>query len=216
MAVGAPREHPLSAAAKTQGAPSLGALRCVRVGSANGPKIQAVRDALAPFAPRAEVVGAEVASGVPDQPVGFAEIARGARNRAQAALASGPCDLAVGYEDGLVEIPETAERWWNVGCAAVVGPSGEGLGFSSGFAYPPALAARAVAERAPIGDLFDAAWRAHRPAETSRTPSALSSGNIGKLTSGALPRADYARHAVLCALVSFFHPDLYRARGEQP
>ncbi|HVH06824.1 MAG TPA: DUF84 family protein, partial [Myxococcota bacterium] len=137
-------------------------------------------------------------------------------NRAHAALASGPCDLAVGYEDGLVEIPDTPERWWNFGCAAVVGPEGFGLGFSSGFAYPPAVAARAVAERAPIGDLFDAAWRAHRPADAGRTPSALSAGNVGKLTAGALPRADYARHAVLCALVSFLHPDLYRARGESP
>ncbi|HVH07689.1 MAG TPA: DUF84 family protein, partial [Myxococcota bacterium] len=72
----------MSAAEWTHGAPALGALRRVRVGSANGPKIQAVRDALAPFAPGAEVVGAAVASGVPDQPVGFAEITRGARNRA--------------------------------------------------------------------------------------------------------------------------------------
>jgi inosine/xanthosine triphosphatase len=204
----------VSAAQRIPGAPALAGLRRVRVGSANGPKIQAVREALAPFAPGAEVVGAAVASGVPDQPVGFAEIARGARNRAHAALASGPCDLAVGYEDGLIEIPETAERWWNVGCAAVVGEGGEGLGFSSGFAYPPAVSERAVSERAPIGDLFDAAWRAHRPTEGARTPSALSEGNVGKLTAGALPRSDYARHAVLCALVSFLHPDLYRARGE--
>jgi inosine/xanthosine triphosphatase len=204
----------LSAAQSSSRAPALGALRRVRVGSANGPKIQAVRDALAPFAPGAEVVGAAVESGVADQPVGFAEIAQGARNRARAALASGPCDLAVGYEDGLVEIPGTAERWWNVGCAAIVGAGGEGLGFSSGFAYPPVCSERAVAERAPIGDLFDAAWRAYRPAEPARAPSALSEGNVGKLTSGALPRAEYARHAVVCALVSFLHPDLYRARGE--
>ena len=40
-------------------------------------------------------------------------------------------------------------------------------------------------------------------------PSARTSGNIGKLTLGVLPRSDYARHAVLCALVSFLHPDLY-------
>jgi inosine/xanthosine triphosphatase len=204
----------LSAASQTHGAPALGALRRVRVGTANGPKLQAVRDALAPFAPGVEIVGAAVESGVADQPVGFDEITRGARNRARAAMAGGPCDLAVGYEDGLIEIPGTEARWWNVGCAAVIGADGEGLGFSSGFAYPPACAERAVSERAPIGDLFDAAWRAHRPADPGRTPSALSEGNVGKLTLGALPRAEYARHAVVCALVSFLHPDLYRARGE--
>ena len=200
-------------AAAAQAVRPLGALRRVRVGSANPPKIQAVRDALAALAPAAEVEGVAVESGVAEQPVGFAEITAGARNRARAAFASGPCDLAVGYEDGLVEIPGTAERWFNVGCAAIVGREGEGLGFSSGFAYPPACAERAAEEREPIGDLFDALWRERRGGVRGAA-SALSEGNVGKLTSGALPRADYARHAVLCALVSFLHPDLYRARGE--
>jgi inosine/xanthosine triphosphatase len=195
---------------------ALAALRRVRVGSANPPKVQAVRDAFAVFAPGAEVEGAEAASGVSEQPVGFAEIVAGARARARAAFASGACDLAVGYEDGLVEIPGTGERWFNVGCAAVVDGSREGLGFSSGFAYPPACAERAVAEREPIGELFDALWRAQRPGERRGAPSALSEGNVGKLTLGALPRSDYARHAVLSALVSFLHPDLYRARGDTP
>jgi non-canonical (house-cleaning) NTP pyrophosphatase len=40
-------------------------------------------------------------------------------------------------------------------------------------------------------------------------PSALSTGNIGRLSNGVLPRAEYARHGVLCALVAFVQPDLY-------
>lgn len=205
----------MSVALRETSAGPLAALRRVRVGSANPPKLQAVRDALAALAPRAEVEGVAVASGVPEQPVGFEEITAGARHRARAAFESGPCDLAVGYEDGLVELPGCAERWLNVGCAAVVSAGAEGIGFSSGFAYPPACAARAVAERAPIGELFDALWRERRGGAKG-APSALSQGNIGKLTNGALPRADYARHAVLCALVSFLHPDLYGARGAEP
>jgi inosine/xanthosine triphosphatase len=206
----------VSAAAAQARGRALGALRRVRVGSENPPKLQAVRDALAAFAPGAEVRGVAVASGVAEQPVGFAEIAAGARNRARAAFASGSCDLAVGYEDGLVEIPGTPEGWFNIGCAAVVDVEREGLGFSPGFAYPPGCARRAVSEREPIGELFDAFWREHRPAESGRAPSARALGNIGKLTSGALVRADYARHAVLCALVSFLHPDLYCAPGDPP
>jgi len=38
-------------------------------------------------------------------------------------------------------------------------------------------------------------------------------GNVGKLTAGVLPRSEYARHAVLCALVAFLNPDLYPASG---
>jgi non-canonical (house-cleaning) NTP pyrophosphatase len=37
-------------------------------------------------------------------------------------------------------------------------------------------------------------------------------GNVGKLTAGVLTRSEYARHAVLCALVAFVNPDLYPGR----
>ena len=45
-------------------------------------------------------------------------------------------------------------------------------------------------------------------------PSALSVGNVGRLTDAALTRADYTRQAVLCALVAWLHPELYDARGD--
>ncbi len=192
---------------------ALAGLRLVRVGSLNPPKLAGVRAAVASFAPAAEVEGVEAESGVPDQPVGFAEIAQGARNRARAAhRARGACDLGVGYEDGLVVLPGTSEGWFNVGCAAVTDGERVGLGLSSGFAYPPACAAAAVADREPIGELFDAFWRERAPGKerpAAAEPSALSIGNVGELTLGALPRADYTRHAVLCALVHFLHPELY-------
>ena len=82
----------------------LAGVRRVRVGTTNGPKIAAATGALQAYAPHASVEGAKVESGVSDQPVGFEEIARGARNRAARAFALGDCDLAVGYEDGLVEL----------------------------------------------------------------------------------------------------------------
>ena len=105
----------------------------VRVGSLNGPKIEAVRSALAPYSPEVEVEGVDVESGVPEQPVGYPEIVAGARNRAREAFArgahargswghsgDGACDLAVGIEDGLVEVETDAASGRaivNVGCA---------------------------------------------------------------------------------------------------
>lgn len=200
----------------------------VRVGTENAAKCSAVRLALESLrrAPASEarsdfdpilIVPVGVASGVPEQPVGFDEIARGARNRARAALDSGECALAVGIEDGLIRVagegaaahPDSeAGPVFNVGCAWVTDGEREGSGFSSGFAYPPACEARAVGERAPIGDLFDSLWRATRDAQ-DRGISGRSVGNIGKLTGGALTRADYGSQAVVCALVRFLHRDLY-------
>ncbi len=192
----------------------------VGVGSTNPPKLAGVRAAVVAYAPGAEVSGVAVASGVSDQPVGFEEIVRGARTRAREASRAGAFELCVGYEDGLVRLPtagaddEAAAGWFNVGCAAVRLGDQVGLGFSSGFAYPPACAERAAREKEPIGDLFDALWRAHGPDEPADDrPSAKGQGNVGKLTGGVVDRAEYTRHAVVCALASLLHPDLY-ARKE--
>lgn len=196
-------------------ASGLASLRWVRVGSSSTPKIQAVSEALAGFALAARVEGAAVESGVPEQPVGFDEILRGARNRAEAALALGPCDLAVGIEDGLVTLPGVsavaglASPTLNLGCAWLTDGRRESFGLSSAFGYPDACVEVALRDRAPIGDLFDELWRSREGDASTPGPSGRGIGNIGKLTLGVLTRSEYARHAVVCGLVRYLHPDLY-------
>ncbi len=190
---------------------ALSELRLVRVGSTNALKLQGVRAALAAFSRDVTIEGIDVESGVPDQPLGFEEIVEGARNRAERAKRGGECDLGIGYEDGLVAIPGSLESWFNIGCAAVSDGVRISLGLSSGFTYPPACSQRAVAEREPIGALFDRFWGQHR--ESSPAPAPVSIGNVGKLTCGALTRAEYTRHAVVCALAPLIHPDLYTGGG---
>ena len=192
---------------------ALGSVKRVRVGSRNGPKIAAVSDAFAAYVPGVEVLGVEVASGVSPQPIGFEEIVCGARNRAAAACDD--CDLGVGIEDGLVALPlgpvSTETQHLNIGCAAITDGERFSLGFSSAFAYPPEVSHPAVRDREPIGALFDRLWRELR-SECDRPPFPRSMGNVGKLTAGVLTRSEYARHAVLCALVAFLNPDLYPGR----
>jgi len=188
----------------------LSRVEFVRVGSRNRPKLDAVRAALSAYAPAVRVEGAAVSTGVPEQPVGWEEIVRGARNRGRGALAGGACDLAVGIEDGLVEMAlEGRHEVLNVGCAFVTDGSQESLGFSSAFSYPPQCVAPALQQRAPIGEVFDRVF-ADYSGDRVDSPSGATMGNIGKLSRGFLPRSDYARHAVLCALVRFLHPALYQ------
>ena len=194
----------------------------VRVGTLNPAKLGAVRSAIESIADRSDgiaIVGLDVSSGVPNQPVGWNEIVAGARNRARAALASGPCALAVGIEDGLVELPNGAEgsAIFNIGCAWVTDGERDGSGFSAGFAYPGACLAPAVYDREPIGSLFDALWRTRkgqleepdRSSSGPESPSGRQGGNIGQLTQGRLDRSAYGAQAILCALVPFLHSDLY-------
>ncbi|MDE0886685.1 MAG: inosine/xanthosine triphosphatase [Myxococcota bacterium] len=190
---------------------ALGELRTVRVGTRNPTKLEAVRLALGAYAEGFELIGHSVDSGVPEQPVGFAEVVQGARQRAARAWSQGPCQLAVGIEDGLVELAELGGMALNVGAAVVSNGEREGLGFSSLFAYPEACSTPALADRRPIGDAFDALWRAAKE-DRDQEPSGRSIGNIGKLTLGVMPRSEYARHAVLCALIHFLHPELYSSR----
>ena len=198
--------------------PPLREVARVGVGSTNPPKLAGVRAAVCAYAPEAEVRGVAVESGVSEQPLGYAEIVRGARARARAAALREPFELCVGYEDGLVPLPTgddtgPEQRWFNVGCAAVQLGDHVSLGFSSGFAYPPACAERAAREQEPIGGLFDSLWREYAPADVESRPSALGLGNVGKLTAGVVDRAEYTRHAVVCALTSLVHPDLYAKGG---
>lgn len=188
--------------------PALAHVSTVRVGTLNRPKLEAVRLALSAYAQNVEICGHATESGVAEQPVGFSEIVRGARTRAQAARGAGPCELAVGIEDGLVEFSELGGEVLNVGAAVVTDGLREGLGFSALFAYPPACAEPALADRAPVGEVFDAYWRA-RKGEGSVEASGRSIGNIGMLSEGVLPRSEYGRHAVFCALIQFLHPEMY-------
>lgn len=220
----------------------------VRVGTENRAKLGAVALALealrespsdlasepASMPARAlQILPANVASDVPEQPIGWTDIKGGARNRARAAFALGDCVMAIGIEDGLVRLSEEAPAgdgrdYFNVGCAWVTDGEREGHGFSSGFAYPPGSLEPAIRDQAPIGDLFDGLWRSARSAPAARAdstrspgsnaaptrpattaPSGRGGGNIGLLTGGRLERADYGSHAVLCALVPFLHADLY-------
>jgi inosine/xanthosine triphosphatase len=183
----------------------------VRVGSRNSAKLEAVRRGLAPFFAHVDVLGSDAQSGVDAQPLGFAEVVAGARNRARGSHSSGACDLAAGIEDGLIAVPEVPSRWLNVGCCVLFDGAREGLGFSAGFEYPPDCVAEATrAPRTPIGDAFE---RRFAPRPGARDPGS-GGGNIGRLTEGALTRAEYGAQAVTCAWLRFLHPTLY-AR-EQP
>lgn len=195
----------------------------VRVGTENPAKLGAVRAALAAYAPvpgGLTIFGVNVASGVSEQPIGWAEISQGARTRARAALSSGPCAIGFGIEDGLVELPVGAgpvaesgrgTAIFNVGCAWVTDGSRDGTGFSAGFAYPAACREPAFRGGLPIGALFDRLWQAHRSplVPIAEGPSGRQGGNIGQLTQGRLDRSAYGTQAILCALVPFLHVDLY-------
>lgn len=171
----------------------------VAVGSSNPVKVGATQRVFSQFLPEAELVSADVPSGVSDQPVGEAETERGALGRARAAMAAASADYGVGLEGG---VEFRGEECWIIGTCAVVHRDGRfGIGRSAEFLLPPALAAgvRAGGEVGPLVDQL-----------TGLKDSKRKGGVIGFLTNGLVVREDLFASTVAAALLPFFHPDLYR------
>lgn len=133
--------------------PLIPQLHRVAVGSTNRVKIGAVRAVLGRAGVAAPIEGHAVDSDVPPQPRGDDETIRGARTRAERALAIASADLAVGIEGGIVELPDGSMR--TCAWAVAVDRAGRtGTGGSLAMPLPPAVAAL-VRQGLELGDAMD-------------------------------------------------------------
>jgi len=172
------------------------------VGSRNPAKIEAVRRALARLAPACALEAVDVASGVPDQPVGDHATRLGARNRAKAALAVTGAEIAFGLEGGVHHEPPVV---WLVSWVAAItrdGRSGDASGLR--MLLPTAVAVRLAAGDelgTIIDDLFGVA------------ASKQDTGAVGLLTEGFVSRTDAFADLVAMACAPLLRPDLYPQGG---
>ncbi|MFZ5825763.1 MAG: inosine/xanthosine triphosphatase [Bacillota bacterium] len=171
----------------------------IAVGSANPVKVNAARRIFDQLYPACEVLGIDVASGVPAQPVGEEETVAGAANRARAALAALGADFGVGLEGGVVF---EGDECWMINCCTVVHRDGQmGIGKGQSFLLPPVVA-EGVRAGHEVGPLVD---RLSGESETRKK-----GGAIGFLTNGTVLREDLFAATVGAALVQFLHPELYK------
>lgn len=170
----------------------------IAVGSANPVKLAAARAVFARVAPAATVVGVEVPSGVPDQPWGDEETARGARARADAARVAAGAELGVGFEGGVVDEPGGALR--SCAWAAVVGDGVASVGGSLAMPLPPAVARRVRAGE-ELGHAIDAL--------IGERGTKHRGGAVGVLTAGLIDRQGAYEVILTYALARFLTPALW-------
>jgi inosine/xanthosine triphosphatase len=174
-------------------ASSFASITRVAVGSTNPVKVGAARTMVQRLAPRAEVVGVAVPSGVPDQPWGDEETMRGALARAHAARAARDADLGIGIEGGVVAEADGGVR--SCAWAAVVGRDGrEGIGGSLAMRLPDRVA-RLVRDGVELGHAMDALTGEHNVKQGA--------GAVGILTAGLVTRQQAYEVLVAYALVPF-------------
>ena len=175
--------------------------RAAVVGSKNPVKVNAVRAALGDYpalASRSSVRFTDAPSGIADQPIGLEIIARGARNRAEAARAAFPGKvLAFGLESGLFAIEGTH---YDVCICSAYDGFKHSLGLSCAFAIPPAIIDRVLKDGM---DLSQASVAADY---SSDSDIGSKGGLIAVLTKGRVSRTDYTVQAVQMALTRVEDP----------
>lgn len=105
----------------------------IAIGTTSELKIRALKNALAKFEIEAEVVPLKTESGVSDQPFGYEETTKGARNRATAAFEKEIPEMALGVESGLIEIEG---NYFDIACVCIKTGNDESISYSAGYFTP--------------------------------------------------------------------------------
>ena len=162
-----------------------------------------VRAVFSRLDPWLEVQAAPVPSGVPDQPFGFDETARGALNRAARARVALDGEWGVGLEGG---VEEAGGLVWVFGVAALCRRDGrQSFARSAGLALPPQVAERLLAGE-ELGPVIDSV--------SGETGASRGAGAFGYLTRGLVTRPEAWEQAIKMALAAHLRPELYARHSE--
>ena len=166
------------------------------VASLNKNKINAVKEVFL----STRVEGKTCISGVRDQPLSLEETIKGAIFRARSVFED--CDLSVGIEDGIAEVPGTKSGYMNFCCCAIFDGREIFLGLGPAFEYPPQCTKRVLDEGITISEAF---------LPISGKPTiGYEEGIIGWLTNGRISRKDYTKHAIEMAKIRIDNAVLYQ------
>ena len=174
----------------------------ILVGSKNPVKIEAVKIAFSKYFSEVEVMGLEVDSNVPVQPVNE-ETFRGAQNRAENLRMinrerSLDAQFFAGIEGGIQQI---YSRWFAFGCMCIMDEMGRtGFGTSSHFELPEEVSKRLL-NGEELGDVMDQI--------TGDENSKQKQGAVGYFTKGVIDRKELYVQGLNMALIPFLNKELY-------
>jgi inosine/xanthosine triphosphatase len=182
----------------------------IAVGSANPVKMGAAKAGLMNILQLGEDMldmhGFNVASGVPDQPLGNEETKQGAINRAKAAHAAYQAEhnAAPTYSIGLEGGIQYSENDQAECFAWIVAYNGEKYGSAktATFTLPKAMI-DLVKQGIELGYADDQVF--------STVNSKQGKGTVGHLTKGVMDRTEYYTTAMTLAMIPFLWPELYPA-----
>lgn len=170
----------------------------VNIGSKNPNKFNAVKEAFLLFekfkGADFEAIASE--SGVSDQPIGYKETITGAKQRAFNAFIN--CQISVGLESGIVEIPLTKTGYMNLTICALFDGKEYYIGAGPAFELPEKIIRLVIKDGLELDQAILQSGLSDNPR------IGYSGGIIGILTKGVVTRKDYMIPAVTMAMANFF------------
>ena len=174
----------------------------ILVGSKNPVKIEAVEEAFLKYFKKVEVIGIEVDSKVPNQPINE-ETFEGAENRALELKRINKtkklnAQFFIGLEGGIIEL---YSKWFNFGVVYIIDNEGKtGLGISPCFELPDRMV-QELLNNAELGEIIGKMTKDRNIKKKG--------GAIGFFTKGRMERKDLYVSGLIAALVPFINEKLY-------
>ena len=174
----------------------------ILVGSKNPAKIKASKEAFLKYFEKVEVIGIEVDSKVPDQPINE-ETFEGAENRALELKRINETEkinaqFCIGLEGGIIEL---YSKWFNFGGVCIIDNEGKiGFGASPCFELPNKIVQELLND-AELGEIMSRITKDHNIKKKG--------GAIGFFSKGRMKRKDLYISGLIAALVPFINERLY-------
>lgn len=176
-------------------------MKKVAVGSKNPVKINAVRLAFKKLFPDEtfEVIGIEVDSGVPSQPMSDKESIRGAKNRAKRSMKQLKADFGVGLEGGIQKI---GKNYFDSGWMVIIDQNGyEGIGSTVKAPIPKKIMDLILYEDHELGSAGEKIYNIKNLKQKE--------GHFGIMSKGHITRTSGYVDGLIMALAPFVHKDLF-------
>ncbi|MFA7216672.1 MAG: inosine/xanthosine triphosphatase [Candidatus Paceibacterota bacterium] len=158
-------------------------------------KVRALKSALDKLDIEAEVISRKAESNVSDQPFGYEEMIKGAKNRVENLFKDLDADIYVSIESGLVSIEG---MYFDIACVYSKNKEGvDSTSFSSGYFIPEWMIDKIKTEKTELGFITQ-----ELSGDTDKDP-------IKYFSKGALKREELIYQAVLISLLKIFNKDKY-------
>lgn len=166
----------------------------VAIGTTSELKIRALKNALTKLGVESEIISLKTESGVPNQPFGYEEATKGAKNRSEAVLVESSSDIAIGVESGLIEIEG---NYFDIACVYIKTKNDVSVSYSAGYFTPQWIIDEIKETDTEYGHI------------TQRLSHDSDKDPIKYFSEGKIKREELLSQAIELALIKIFNKEKY-------